>query len=475
MKHKKIGVLLLTGSLLLSACTGIKAPEYPAAPPEMPLYDFDTLGDESLWTINNMHDPSIIRVDDTYYVFSTDNHVAKRPAPGIMVRKSKDLINWNYIGQALKGVPEGAKQWTGAFFLWAPDVVKLGNSYYLYYSASIFGTNKSYIGVASSSSIEGPWTDQGEVIKTDKGDGPNAIDPNIIIDKNGQPWMAYGSFFGGLHILPLNSETGKPSEEGFGTLIATRNHETESGAVEGPYIMYHPEFKKYYLFSSYDSLFEDYNVRVGRSDSITGPYVDINGIELTDTSHEPQYEVGNKILSGYSFTEGEGWIGSGHNSVLIDGDQFYMVHHARGESSSNWSYLHVRKMLWTEEGWPIVSPERYAGESLQTVDQSLITGSWERIVLKPDDHGQSLGEPLVLLKDGEINEEDSKNYWKYDGEHRLTLTWCDGAGNISSEEKVTVIPSWDWELNRPTLVFTGMNQAGIAVWGKKMDPVIIED
>ncbi len=83
--------------------------------------------------------------------------------------------------------------------------------------------------------------------------------------------------------------------------------------MEGPYIVYNPTFRKYYLFVSYDSLFEDYNVRVARSDSITGPYVDMNGHDMADTRYLPQYEIGNKILGGYQFSEGEGWIAPGHN------------------------------------------------------------------------------------------------------------------------------------------------------------------
>nr|WP_238162457.1 arabinan endo-1,5-alpha-L-arabinosidase [Cohnella sp. AR92] len=424
--------------------------------------------DESAWTTTNAHDPSIIKTGDgTYYVVSTDVKVGGAPTPGVMIRKSKDLIHWEWVGRAFDGVPEDAGAWTGGPTLWAPDVEKFGDTYYLYYSSSTFGSNTSYIGVATSSSMEGPWTDRGEVIKTGAGDAPNAIDPNVVIDAEGEPWFVYGSFFDGIHIAPLDPATGKLKEPGFGKRIAARDSKTESGAVEGPYLIYKPELKKYYLFVSYDSLSSDYNVRVGRSDSIEGPYLDYNGRDLTDTAYDPPFDVGTKILGGYKFGDSDGWVAPGHNSILQDGENDYIVHHARPESDSNWMYLHVRKLLWTSDGWPVVSPERYAGESVQRIPESAIAGDWERIVQLRWIDGQAESEPLKLLKDGRIDSEGLSGAWTFDGDHTLTLSWDDPNGT-STQEKVLLLPAWDWELNRPTIVFTGLDGDGQAVWGKKL-------
>ena len=154
----------------------------------------------------------------------------------------------------LDGVPKEAAAWTGATNLWAPDIEKIGDTFYLYYSASTFGSNRSFIGVATSASPEGPWTDQGVVIQTGEGDEPNAIDPNIVTDSDGSLWFVYGSFFGGIYISPLDPATGKLKEQGFGTKIAARDSRTEAGAVEAPYVIYDPEFQEILLVRFVDSL-----------------------------------------------------------------------------------------------------------------------------------------------------------------------------------------------------------------------------
>lgn len=466
---KMIAAGLVT-TLLLSGCTKQQSADvaYPSAPPEYQMYDTANINNETAWNISNVHDPSILKDGDTYYIYSTDVKVGGTMTPGVMVRKSKDLISWEWVGYALDGIPAEAQQWTGAANLWAPDIEKFGDTYYLYYSASSFGSNTSYIGVATSESPEGPWTDQGEVVKTAGTDEPNAIDPNIILDAGGSPWFVYGSFFGGIYAARLDAETGKLAESGYGTKIAKRSQTMEQGAVEGPYMIYNAEQKKYYLFVSFDSLSADYNVRVGRSDSVTGPFLDANGRDLLDDTYEAQFEIGNKLIGGYRFQEGEGWVAPGHNSVLQDGGDYYLVHHARPEQDTNWMYLHVRKMLWTEDGWPVVSPERYAGETVQAIPKDSIPGQWEQIIHEKLIDGQVESETVTLLKDGKINDSKEKDYWEFDGDHTVALYWHDAEGEVVSKETVLLLPAWDWELSRSTLVFTGLNEQGAAVWGKQI-------
>lgn len=440
---------------------------YPAEPPRYPLYDESALDDEKGWMINNVHDPAIFKDGDWYYVFSTDRQVGRERGDtpiraGAQIRRSRNLIEWEWVGRAFDGVPEEAYCWTHAKTLWAPDCVKFGDTYYLYYVASQFGKNQSFIGVATSSSPEGPWVDRGEVWKTKAGDVPNAIDPNIAFDRHGDPWMVYGSFFGGIYVSRIDPTTGKLVHYGEGTLIARRSQEV-AGAVEGPYIVYNPAFDKYYLFVSYDSLFSDYNIRVGRSDSITGPYVDYNGHLLTDTEFRPQSEIGNKIAGSYAFANDDGWVAPGHNSVLKDGDDYFIVHHARGARRPEWSYLHVRRILWTPDGWPVVSPERYAGEYEQRIPESAIPGRWEWIVFERSVNTKVLPVVLEFSKAGVVTGAGRNGEWKAVSANGYQIRWDSG-----DLDYIRVLPAWDWEKWCPTLVCTGLNQAGVSCWGKRI-------
>ncbi|MDT8719147.1 arabinan endo-1,5-alpha-L-arabinosidase [Clostridium sp. 19966] len=426
--------------------------------PKEKLMDESIIDDSSKWGTLNTHDPSIFKDGDTYYVFSTDARIGGSVAPGIEVRKSKDMINWQYVGQALKGVPAEAEEWTGAQGLWAPDVTKIGEYYYLYYAASSFGKNTSYIGLERSKSIEGPWEDMGCVVKTEEGDNMNAIDPNIVFDDEGSLWLSYGSFWTGIYILKLDKNTGKPEDkEDKGKNIASRSSSV-SGAVEGPYIIYNDKQKKYYLFESYDSLAKDYNVRVGRADKIDGPYVDIEGNDLTDTTIDPN-KVGNKILGGYKFADTVGWMAPGHNSVLKDGEDYYIFHHARVENEVNWFYLNVRKIVWSEDGWPMVSTERYAGEKEEKIDKALVPGKWDVIILKKDDNGIISSKEYDLKKNGRVN----GGTWELSGDNSLTIKLSD---KKEDTYKCKILPAWDYENNRRTIVFTGINKNGLAIWGK---------
>ncbi|SER28396.1 arabinan endo-1,5-alpha-L-arabinosidase [Gracilibacillus ureilyticus] len=420
--------------------------------PEDVLYNESIIGDEEKWTTNNVHDPAIIKDGEWYYVFSTDAQHGGVFKAGIQIRKSKDLINWQWVGRAFaEGVPETAKQWTGAKGLWAPEIVKYEGVYYMYYAASQFGKTQSFIGVAKSDHIEGPYQDLGEVYKSEEGtDGPNAIDPNITFDRDGKPWMVYGSFFGGLYVAEVDPETGKFVKQGRGTLIAKRNHSVDR-ALEGPYIVYNPTFDYFYLFVSYDSLFSNYNIRIARSKNIEGPYEDFRGNVMTDLE-SPQYEIGTKVLGGYRFMDGEGWVAPGHNSILTDNGDYYVCHHVRAPKDKRWHYLHIRKIGWTSDGWPLVSPERYAGEENHLIEENRLYGEWEWIHVDQLNDGQDVAKMVQLDKDTWQQQSAGNCYTillngtKYDG---------------------VVMESWDWEKWKKTIVYMGKDQQGNVVISKK--------
>ncbi|WP_186578115.1 arabinan endo-1,5-alpha-L-arabinosidase [Aquibacillus kalidii] len=425
--------------------------------PKDKLFDEEIIQDETKWTTNNAHDPALVKDEDTYYVFSTDAQHGGDFKAGIQIRKSKDLINWEWVGRALNGVPEEAEKWTGAKGLWAPDVTKFGDTYYLYYAASQFGSTQSFIGVATSSNIEGPYIDQGEVYKSREGEEhePNAIDPNITIDKDGQPWMVFGSFFGGLYINKINSKTGKFVEAGKGTLIAKR-HVSVERAIEGPYVVYNPDFDYYYLFVSYDSLFSNYNIRVARSKNIEGPYLDFHGNDMTNIELPPN-DVGLKILGGYKFHSGDGWVAPGHNSVLKDGNNYYVCHHIRAEQDKRWHYLHIRKVVFTADGWPLVSPERFAGEEEEAIEIEKIAGDWEHFKVDKDNDSQDVAARELIAIDSEAT-----NYWlQQSGNHYIL--------NLASKKiSGVILPSWDWEKWQHTYTFMGKDDEGVVTLAKKV-------
>lgn len=414
--------------------------------------------DELLWATHNVHDPSIYKDGDWYYVFSTDAQEGGIFKAGIQIRKSKDLVNWQWVGRAFTEVPGPAKSWTDAGGLWAPDVTKFGDTYYLYYAASQFGKTQSFIGVATSSHIEGPWIDKGEVVKTEQDEGPNAIDPNICIDEKGDPWLVYGSFFGGIFLARINRATGKFAEEGKGKLIAKR-HASVEGAIEGPYIVYNPHFDYYYLFVSYDSLFSSYNIRVARSKHIEGPYVDSKGHEMTNTDLPPN-DVGMKVLGSYQFDGGAGWIAPGHNSILKDQEDYYIVHHVRVEGKKG-HYLHIRKIGWTQDGWPLVSPQRYAGEQDKMVDIDDVPGNWECVYFEKDNAGKMNALSIRIT----THHNDSNGYVveQYDSNH-FTLS---SSQRPSIDGIVT--QGWDWEQWVETVVFMGKDKEGNVMVGKRRE------
>jgi len=438
----------------LDCASPSKTIKFPSEPPRYPMYDVAGLNDEKRWTVYNVHDPAIVKDGEFYYLFSTDVRVGGPPRPGIQVRRSRDLIRWEWFSYAFSGIPEKALEWVPrARGIWAPDVVKIGDWFYLYYCVSIFGTNRSYIGVARSKSLAGPWEDLGEVVKTTWGDEANAIDPNVVLDRNGRPWLVYGSYFGGIYITPLNPETGKVVDPSKKILLARRPASVH-GAVEGAYIVYNPDFDMFYLFVSYDSLFRDYNVRVARSKEVTGPYLDYNGKAMTDTSSEP-WSVGTKILGGYGFRGGETWIAPGHCSILKDPERgWFMVHHVREKRDPAWMYLHVRKLVWTRDGWPLVSPQRYAGEEEeQEIPEEALSGEWEFIILDPAVNTPILSETARV--------DTGQGTVKKVGKNDFVFTYS------GDKYEGKVLPSWDWEQWRPTLVFAGISGKGVVLWGKR--------
>ncbi|MCD5341803.1 arabinan endo-1,5-alpha-L-arabinosidase [Arthrobacter sp. AK04] len=428
----------------------------------------------SSWGARHAHDPTVVRDDDgTYYMFSTDAVANTRDIPsGVHVRTSADLVGWTYVGTALGEVPEAAAAWSGAQGLWAPEVVRWPTGeWHMYYSASTFGSNTSAIGLAVAPSPSGPWEDRGLVVATRKGEhSQNAIDAAVAFDAGGNPWLTYGSFFSGIYILPLDPGSGLPRVAGdLGSVIARRPRSVE-GAVEGAFILRSPQDGRYILFTSYDSLFTTYNVRVAVADHITGPYRDLRGIEMTDVDAPPA-AVGTKVLASYQFDGGTAWLAPGHNSVLTqkgpDGsDEHFVVHHVRFAAEPSQHVVQVRRLFFTAAGWPVISPQPFAGLRSEAVPAPAeVAGTWQ--VLRFDPESTDIA-PAVRM-DLKCVEPRSAEFRGHPIAVRLRP--AGPAGKPGTEIDAVVFGSWDWSRNRPALSFSGIDQRGVAWSGTREPPL----
>lgn len=306
-----------------------------------------------------VHDPVMAREGKTFYVFST--------SPGLNLFSSTNLKDWRYEDPVLKDEPKMARQVAPDFagHLWAPDIQFHNGQYYLYYSASAFGKNTSGIGLSVNKTLDPKspdyaWKEVGTVIQSVPGrDDWNAIDSNIIQDESGAAWMVFGSFWGGIKMFKLNAEWTKPAEPQEWHELAERVRSEKTmgttpvnaaqglpqvGAVEGPFI-----FKKgdyYYLFVSFDFCCKgkdsSYNMRVGRSKKVTGPYLDKDNVDM--------HKGGGSLLLAGNID----WPGLGHNSTYTFDEKDYLVFHAYDASDKFEPKLKIMELKWDKDQWPTV-------------------------------------------------------------------------------------------------------------------------
>ncbi|WP_277208800.1 arabinan endo-1,5-alpha-L-arabinosidase [Isoptericola croceus] len=437
------------------------------------------------WAGRHVHDPTVVRDDDgTYWCFSTDARYDGPVRGGVQVRRSDDLVAWTFHGWALDGVPAPAAAWAGAEGLWAPDVVRTpsGDGWRMYYSASSFGSRRSAIGLASAPHPAGPWRDEGLVVSSTHhappaGTGhPNAIDANVVTD-GARQWLVYGSFFGGIHVLPLDPATGfltagtaaSATPGGLtdhpGTLVARRAPHVDNGAVEGAFVLPRPG-GGWALLVSYDSLASSYHVRAAVGTHVDGPFHDRTGRTMTDVD-APPWSVGVPVLAGHRLAGGPGLLAPGHGSVLTEtlpdgGTRQVFVHHVRDADAPTEHRLQVRRLVWTHDGWPLISPQPWAGAARETDDTScwpsdpaVLAGTWE--VLEP-------GTEPVGVQPGTVRQLAARHDVRPLGEGRFAWRDDDGA-----QVAAVVHPGWDAVRGRSTLVLTALDDTGRVVLATRLD------
>jgi len=284
--------------------------------------------------IVDVHDPAMIQAGGKYHLFST--------GPGIMTRTSNDLRNWSFTGSVFPQHPQWVTDRLGPIdALWAPDISFFGGKYHLYYSASTFGSNRSCIGHATKDDLSSsaPWTDHGPAICSNMDgnvDDWNAIDPNVIVDQQGTPWLSFGSFWSGIKMVRLDGAGARADNAVLG--IASR----PDTSVEAPYIVYRAPY--YYMFASFDfccrGTDSTYRTVVGRSSSVTGPYLDRTGLDM-------RFGGGTPVVTGDSR-----WRGTGHNAILKRNGEYLNIYHAYDALNNGIPTLRISELVW-QDGWPI--------------------------------------------------------------------------------------------------------------------------
>jgi arabinan endo-1,5-alpha-L-arabinosidase len=295
-------------------------------------------------------DPAIVAARDSdgkpiYYVVSTGR--------GLHISRSSDLNSWKRVGRVFEqAVPAWAKKEVPkSSGIWAPDLSFQRGQFYLYYSVSSFGSQRSVIGLAVNKTLdpdsqEYRWMDQGKVIESFPGQCDfNAIDPALFVDQDGKWYLFFGSFWSGIKMVALDPKTGKPDPDAKIVPVASRpRHPTH--AIEAPYVISRRGY--YYLFASWDRCCDgadsDYKVVVGRSRQVAGPYVDADGRLMLEGG-------GTLVLVG-----DERWRGPGHNSVLTTDQGQWIAHHTYDvQNLRAQRILQIRPMSWTPDGWPKVA------------------------------------------------------------------------------------------------------------------------
>lgn len=311
-----------------------------------------------------VHDPVMIRQDSTYYLFHT--------GWGIAVCSSTDMKNWKREKPVFTEPPQWAVEAVATFrgHIWAPDISYHNGQYYLYYSVSAFGKNSSCIGLATNRTLhpDDPgyeWVDHGPVICSTPGkDNWNAIDPNLIIDEQGRPFLFFGSFWDGLQMVRLNNELTAPYPGEEPVTIASRkqtrspenppaidNNPVDAGgnAIEAPFVVRKGDC--YFLFASIDycckGVESTYKMIYGRADRIEGPYLDKEGKDLL-------FGGGTLLMEG-----DDRWPGVGHNAIFCSGGNDYLLFHAYDASDEGRSKLRIMRLSWTEDQWPQLLDEVY--------------------------------------------------------------------------------------------------------------------
>ncbi|WP_102191551.1 LamG-like jellyroll fold domain-containing protein [Microbacterium aurantiacum] len=480
-------VLAAAAAIALGCLTAAPAwAKPPAADPAPPQFSDVTV-----------HDPSIITSGDDIWAFGSHGASAR----------TTDLIDWKQYTVDLSQNADNALfddiyaelaetfEWANTSTLWASDVIQLPDGRFaMYYNACEGSSPRSALGLATSDTVDGPYENQGILLKSgmsgesenpgevyDARIHPNAVDPDVFYDAEGDLWLTYGSYSGGIHILRLDPVTGEPlPDQGYGKHLVGGNH----SRIEAPTIQYDAESGYYFLYLSFGGLDASggYDVRVARSTSPDGPYLDAEGNDMADVKSDPSLPLfddasiqpyGVKLMGGHLFTRelgdagtgaGIGYVSPGHNSWYQDPEtgRMFLVFHARFPESGEYHEVRVHQIWINAEGWPVISPQRYAGETARKVFRDDVAGAWQLVNMGKDITATAAESiDITLAGNGRITG-SAAGRWKITGQNAATLT-IDGETYVG-----TFIPVWDPALETWSTGFTAVSDRGVSVWGRKV-------
>lgn len=302
--------------------------------------------DRPYWQVEaamRVHDPStIVRSGNEFWMFAT--------GPGLKSYHSTNLVDWQPAGSVIPQLPgwvrEVVPDQRGHY--WAPDIIRVGGRWLLYYSVSSFGKNTSAIALLTNPTLDlkdpaFKWVDEGIVIRSERTNDFNAIDPSVTLDADGRLWLAFGSYWSGIKLVELDPKTGKRiAPDSPMHSLAWNDH------IEAAFI--YQRATNYFLFVNWGQCCKGtnstYEIRVGRSDKITGPYRDREGKDMIGG--------GGTLVIG---SVGQ-FIGPGHAGIVSDGVQEWFSFHYYDGDYRGRPTLGIRKLRWDKDGWPIVARDK---------------------------------------------------------------------------------------------------------------------
>lgn len=262
-------------------------------------------------------DPAVIKAPDGwFYAYATRTWHEEKKMVNIQIAKSKDLVHWEYLPDGMPVKPSWADS-TDEF--WAPDIQfdVQSKTYYLYFASGHNGTKEHCVGIATSKSPEGPFTDIGQPLVC--GRSYTHIDPMVFRDpKTDRRYILWGSDRAPIQIQQMADWTTlAPGSGPHDLLMPTDKKSNYDNMIEGPWLIYRKGY--YYLFFSGDNCCgprAHYAVMVARSKNILGPYQKFKGVDGS----------GNGVILELN----DHWDAPGHDAVITtdNGKQYWMLYHA---------------------------------------------------------------------------------------------------------------------------------------------------